>query len=96
MLLTERAKIEALNTPWWSKHLATGSQELQHCLSVVVRLFLYPRGSTGNKQFGPESGRGISQNGLTGLGTCTKGNLLDLTERDKRVSVVHHVAELNI
>ena len=63
---------------------------------MVVRPFLYARRAVqATSNFSPESSRSIGQNGVPGLGTCTKSNLLELIERDERVNIVPHVAVLN-
>ena len=53
------------------------------------------QGRTGNKPFSPEGSRSIGQNGLPGLGTCIKSNLLKLIESDETVNIVQHVVVLN-
>ena len=93
--VAERAEVDALQKKG-SKHLATGSEDSQHCLTVVVRPFLYARRAVqSTSNFSPEGSRSIGQNGLPRLGTCTKSNLLELIERDERVNIVPHVAVLN-
>ena len=49
------------------------------------------QGSTSNQYYSSKGSRCVSQNGLPGLGTSTKRNLLELTKRDERVNIAHHV-----
>ena len=55
---------------------------IAHGQAVFVRM----QGSASNQQLCTKWGRSVSKNSLSGIGTCTKRNLLELTKRDERVN----------
>ena len=94
--IAKRAKIEALHTMAVEAPGRPDPKTQNTASTVVVRPMLHARKAVqATSNLVSKGSRSVGQSGLPGLGTCKERNLLELTKRDERVNIVHHVAVLN-